>query len=144
MAWSKRNTGELLVLGDANGQVRKAGGLLVGVRKSSEYDNFLFDFVKQNGDTVAVAGSTTINNVLGPRDIGKFVKIEFLGWGQGKSGRKFKDIDVQVWDGEPTDDMRAWPRYHEFQNSGAVDDQTHSDDRDAAYGVDEEDDDLPF
>lgn len=117
MAWAKREpVTNLVVLGDEEGNVKKTGGLLIGCPKDRMYpDKTNYELVKQDGEVVTLSGSASLRNQIGEGDIGKFVKMEFTGWGKSANG-KYKAIDVFVYDGEPTDAMKQWPRYAEFAN----------------------------
>ena len=137
MTWQKRDpVSNLVVLGDDDGQVQKIGGLLVGLRQDAQYPSrHNYEIVKRDGESVWLAGSASLGRQLGPNDAGKFIKCEFVGWGKSANG-KFKQIDVVVWDGEPTADMKKWPQYGEtLEDAPPVDE---------GQAEDEPDDDLPF
>jgi hypothetical protein len=68
--------------------------------------------------------------------VGKFLKAEFMGWGNSRNG-KFKEIDVLVWEDEPTEEMKNWPRWAEIQRDGSPIDEPPTPD-------DPDDDSLPF
>jgi len=116
MAWAKREAvTNLVVLGDDEGHKKKVGGLLIGVPRDRMYpDKLNYELVQQDGEVIVLSGSASIARQLNDDDIGKFVKCEFTGWGRSANG-KFKVIDVNVWEGEPTPVMAAWPRYGEFK-----------------------------
>ena len=138
MTWETRTAqGNLVVLGDEEDQATKAGGLLASVTPDPQYEgNKRFELVQKDGESNIIAGCAAINRGINEGDVGKFVKLEFIGW--GKSGRgKFKQIDVQVWDGEPTAKMKKWPRYDELN---AKHEPKYEDFPEAA----DEDSDLPF
>ncbi|KKK86228.1 hypothetical protein LCGC14_2765370, partial [marine sediment metagenome] len=78
---------------------------------------------------------TTIDGKLNDSDIGKFVKMEFLGMATGNSGRKYKDIEVSVWDADLTDVMKEWPRVEEWYTA---------EDGVAAFEGESDDSSLPF
>lgn len=145
MGWSKREvSANLVILGDAEGQVTKVGGLLAGVVPDPRYpDNRRYELVQKDATSKVVAGSASINSQLGPADVGKFVKLTFEGWGKSANGR-FKEITVEVYEGEATGEMKSWPRFAELQDghrskkaASAVPDPEPPDE-------DETDDDLPF
>lgn len=142
MTWQKREvSANLVVLGDAEGNAKGAAGLLASVTKDPRYpDNRRYEIVQQNGESKSVAGSASINSQLGVDDVGKFVKLTFQGWGSSGNG-KYKIIDVEVWDGDVKPEMKAWPRYAEFHDNGAV---KAKDTRTAAVVEDDPDSDLPF
>jgi hypothetical protein len=126
MGWTKREVeGDLVILGDAEGHVKQAGGLLVAIKPDPMYpNNRRYTLVRENG----------------------FIKLEFVGWGKSANG-KFKEIAVHVWDGAPNERMAKWPRYDEFKNGGkngspppAVRDEFE----DFPNALDNQDDDLPF
>lgn len=144
MSWTKREAvSNLVVLGDDEGHVKKVGGLLIGTPRDRVYpDKTNYVLVKQSGEEFVLSGSASLNRQLSESDIGKFVKCEFLGWGKSANG-KFKEIDVVVWDGEPTDDMKKWPRYGEFAK-GKGKTSAKDENGDAVDDDDADDDDLPF
>lgn len=144
MGWQKREvSANLVVIGDAEGNARKAGGLLVAVTKDPRYpDNRRYELVQKDGTSKSVAGSASINSQLGVDDVGKFVKLEFEGWGSSGNG-KFKKITVEVHDGEsPSPEMKAWPRYSEFHGAGKA--TPAAGDPEPVEPPEDEDDDLPF
>lgn len=143
MGWQKREvSGNLVVLGDAEGHVKSAGGLLASVTRDQRYpDNRRYELVQKDGTSKSIAGSASINSQIGVDDVGKFVKLAFEGWGDSPNG-KFKKIDVQVWTDEPTDEMKKWPRWAELHANGGVKAQAPLNQKPEA--LDEEDDDLPF
>lgn len=138
MTWTKRElASDLVILGDAEGQVAKAGGLLASVVPDPRYpDNRRYELVQQNGESRWVAGSAAINCQIGPADVGKFVKLVFNGWATGGRSR-YKDIEVHVWEGELTPQMKNWPRYAELQDGASYETADFSD-------IADEGDDLPF
>jgi hypothetical protein len=148
MGWTKREVeGDLVILGDAEGHVKQAGGLLVAIKPDPMYpNNRRYTLVRENGEEFVVPGSASINRQLSPNDVGHFIKLEFVGWGKSANG-KFKEIAVHVWDGAPNERMAKWPRYDEFKNGGkngspppAVRDEFE----DFPNALDNQDDDLPF
>jgi hypothetical protein len=143
MGWQKREVNaNLVIIGDGEGNVKSAAGLLAGVTKDPRYpDNRRYELVQKDGTSKSLAGSASINSQLGIDDVGKFVKLTFDGWGASGNG-KFKKVDVQVYEGEVTPEMKAWPRYAELHGNGAPKAQESLDERPAS--LDEEDDDLPF
>ena len=154
MTWAKREpVTNLVVLGDEEGNKKKVGGLLIGCPRDRMYpDKTNYELVQQDGEVQVLSGSASLRNQLGEADVGKFVKCEFTGWGKSANG-KYKAIDVYVFDGEPTDVMKKWPRYAEFQNgakkpaaaSASKPQSQPSDDFEEFPGaLQDEDDDLPF
>jgi hypothetical protein len=114
MAWGKREAvTNLVMLGDEEGHKKTVGGLLIGCPRDRMYDKVNYQIVKQDGEEIILSGSSSLNRQINEGDIGKFIKCEFKGWGKSANG-KFKDIEVNVWEGEPTEKMKAWPRYAEF------------------------------
>jgi len=115
--WTKREVDtNLVILGDGEGNVIKAAGLLAGITPDRRYpDNKRYELVQIDGTSRSVAGSASINSQLGTNDIGRFIKLTFMGWEKGGNG-KYKKIDVEVYEGEPTPAMKNWPRYLEIQN----------------------------
>lgn len=146
MGWTKREVeNDLVILGDAEGHVKQAGGLLVGIKPDPQYpNNRRYSLVRENGEEFVIPGSASINRQLSVNDIGHFIKLEFVGWGKSPNG-KFKEIAVHVWDGEPTEKMTKWPRFGEFQKNGTSTKNTAPEDfEDMPEPLQPEDDGLPF
>ena len=141
MTWEKRDPiSNLVILGDDEGQVQKVGGLLASIRQDNQYPSrHNYELVKQNGESVWLAGSASLSRQIFPADVGKFIKCMFLGWGKSANG-KFKQIEVRIYSGEPTAEMKAWPRYGEVPR-GVADDAPPPD---TSQANEEDDDDLPF
>jgi len=149
MTWNKREpVSNLVVLGDDEGNVAKAAGLLVAVTQDTMYPNRSnYELVQQNGDSLLLAGSASLGRQIGPHDVGKFVKCRFLGWGKAAAG-KFKQIEVLIWEGDVSDAMRKWPRFGEPAKAAHAPTPAPAngpgfDDVPGALG-DSEDDGLPF
>lgn len=148
MSWEKREpVTNLVVLGDEEGNKKKAGGLLIGCPKDRMYpEKTNYELLQQNGEVQVLSGSASLRNQIGESDIGKFVRVEFTGWGKSPNG-KYKAIEVFVFNGEPNDVMKAWPRFAEFQKNGkppvAQKAAVETDD-DFPGALVEEEDDLPF
>ena len=142
MAWDKRDpVSNLVILGDDEGQVRKVGGLLASIRQDNQYPSrHNYELVKQDGESIWLAGSASLSRQIFPADVGKFVKCAFQGWGKSANG-KFKQIEVQIYSGEPTAEMKAWPRYGEVKPA-VVDDAPPVDPTQAEE--DDDNDGLPF
>lgn len=109
MTWNKRQVAQnLVILGDDEGHVRRAHGLLADVTPDPQYpNNRRYLLIGQAGAEKIVAGSTSLNLQVGPGDVGKFVKFSFVGWERGKRGR-FKAMEVEVYDGPATKAMLDW------------------------------------
>lgn len=139
MTWKKRERDtDLVILGDAEGHAQKTGGLLATIKPDPVYEkNKRYELVRQDGTSVEVAGCASINRSLSPNDVGKFVKMTFVGWGNSPNG-KFKEIDVEVYEDEPTAEMKQWPRWAELQNGEQEKPPT------GQMPEDDEDDSLPF
>ena len=114
MGWNKREpASNLVILGDDEGNVASVSGLLVAVTQDTMYPNRMnYELVQRSGDSLHLAGSASLGRQIGPHDVGKFVKCAFAGWGKSANG-KFKQIEVNVWEGDPTEAMKSWPRYGE-------------------------------
>lgn len=157
MTWTKREAvTNLVVLGDGEGQKKKVGGLLIGTPADRGYpDKVNYELVQQSGEVLLLSGSASLARQIGVGDIGKFIKCEFAGWGKSANG-KFKAVDVNVWDGEPNEQMKAWPMYAEITakqtgNSGGKKVEAKQparqgpDDFESFPGaLADDDDDLPF
>jgi len=111
--WQKREMGEFRKLGDGEGQVKTASGLLIAI-DDGNYDNLLYKLMQESGTIHVVPGSAAMDSQLGPHDVGEFVRLDFTGWGESAAGRKFKQIEVRVWRGEYDEQMKTWPRFREF------------------------------
>lgn len=143
MGWSKREvSANLVILGDAEGNAKSVGGLLAGISPDPRYpDNRRYELVQKDGTSKSLAGSASINSQLGVGDVGKFVKLAFTGWGHSANGR-FKEISVEVFEGEATDDMKKWPRWSEFQNGAKA--KAPANVPPPEQPAEDDDDDLPF
>ncbi len=121
MSWEKRETTDGVGIGDGDGQQEKAGGLLAAIKtvEGSDGPFQVYEMVQKDGTSLGVFGSASINSRLSEGDIGSFVKFHFEGWGKSKGGRKFKQIDVQVWGSDFSDDMKKWPRFDEIRNGAS-------------------------
>lgn len=85
--------GAILVLSAENPVVE---GVLKAIRPSTLYpDNKLFDLETEEGP-VALAGSTALNARISEKFIGQYMRVRYIGMATGKSGRKYKDFQVQV------------------------------------------------
>ncbi len=152
MSWSKREAvSNMVFLGDDEGQKKKVGGLLIATPHDRMYPNKVnYELVQKDGEVVTLSGSASLSRQINEHDVGKFIKAEFTGWDKSANG-KFRVIDVNVWEGEPTDDMKKWPRYAEFatptqaqKRNGASKPAPVEDDDFGGSGPIEETDDLPF
>ena len=159
MSWEKREAmTNLVVLGEAEGHVRKCSGLLAECPFDKMYpDKMNYVIIQKSGEEVVLSGSASLGRQLIPTDIGKFVKCEFTGWGRSANG-KYKVIEVNIWQGEPNAEMLKWPRYAEVQasvvppvkltvkgNAKPPVQQKHDDDDfGSATATQDDDSDLPF
>lgn len=141
MTWEKREpVSNLVVLGDDENNIKKTGGLLLAVVKDSKYQNRSnYQIVQKDGTVITLAGSASLNNQIHAEDVGKFLKAEFKGWGKSANGR-FKEIEVLIWEGEPTDEMKNWPRFKDAQKKASQSepepeyhDETEDDDQDLPF-----------
>lgn len=142
MTWEKREpVSNLVVLGDDENNIKKTGGLLLAVVKDSKYQNRSnYQIVQKDGTVITLAGSASLNNQIHAEDVGKFLKAEFKGWGKSANGR-FKEIEVLIWEGEPTEDMKNWPRFKDAQKKSSQPDPEPAPEPDEDFSGDE---DLPF
>lgn len=133
-------------IGAKDGQQKEAGGLLASITHDvGENHSTMYELVQQNGDSLNVWGSTSIDNKIRPSDIGQFIKIQFKGMATGKSGRQYKDITVDFFTGEKTDVHTNWPRYNELQNGVPVtNEKSDYAEFPEALKSEEEEDSLPF
>lgn len=110
MGWVKREPiVDLLILDDGEGHATKVGGLLIGIPHDRGYDKDNYEIVTKSGDVVILSGSASLQRQITAEDIGKFLTIEFTGWGKSPNG-KFKSYEVNIWDGPLTDSMKRWPK----------------------------------
>lgn len=144
----------LVILGDDDGNVRRAGGIFVRLVANTQFDKPKtdYEFVDKAGELQILSGSATLQRQITADDMGKFFKAEFEGWGRSANG-KFKKIAVYIWDGEPTEQMKQWPKFSEYYGKGAPREEAKKTaerlreelDSFATNPLkDEDDDDLPF
>jgi hypothetical protein len=158
MGFTKREVlDNLVILGNDEGNVQKAGGIMTRLVLNTQFDKPKtdYEFVDKNGELKVIGGGATLARQIGPDDVGKFFKMEFEGWGRSANG-KFKKIAVYIWDGEPSETMKAWPRFQEFYGKSAAVPLTanaqkaaagakqRDDFEDMPEALDKDDDDLPF
>lgn len=116
MGWTTREpVSNLTQLGDGQGQVQKVAGLLASVKPdpNPKYKNEVYEVVQKNGESLNLAGSASLSRQINEADVGHFIKCEFKGWGNSPNG-KFKDIEVQILEGDVPENMKAWPRWKEL------------------------------
>src|SRR4051812_14675257 len=98
--WKRRMTGDGAVKSvgpAANGQLELVEGVLLSREPSTRYpSNWIYEIEQVDGSRVRVAGTFAINGVLGEEDIGRRIRLQFVGWARAKSGRQVKQIDVAV------------------------------------------------
>lgn len=146
MAFVKRDVADnLVVLGDDDGNVRKAGGILVRFVPNTQFDKPKtdYEFVNKKGELMILSGSATLSRQIGSSDLGKFFKAEFEGWGKSANG-KFKKIGVYFWDGDPTEEMKQWPKFSQYFGAATSRNDFADMPKSIAKGQEEDDDDLPF
>ncbi len=146
MGWEKRTVSDAIGIGEREGQSKKASGLLASIRHDQgDNKSTVYELVQKDGESLRVWGSTTMDNKIQPSDVGKFVKIAYLGTETSKRGKEYKNIDVEFYIGDPLPAQLAWPRYNELQN-GATTTNEKSDYEEfpEALNDKEEEDDLPF
>ena len=92
----RRGSGMILVLGDGPDQIQHVEGALVSREPSSKFPNqFLYEFQTPDGEHLTVAGCGAVNARLSEADVGKYVKLDFVGWGKAPNG-PFKNVRVLV------------------------------------------------
>ena len=148
MGFTKREIQDnLVILGDDDGNVQKAGGILTRLILNTQFEKAKtdYEYVDKNGDLKVIGGSATLARQISPNDVGKFFKMEFEGWGKSANG-KFKKIAVYFWDGEPNVQMQSWPRFFEFYGKSAPAPNTPAAQKfeDMPKQLEDDDDDLPF
>jgi hypothetical protein len=153
--WTKREpVSNLVILGDDEGCATRASGLLAAMTQDTMYPNRSnYELVQKNGESIHLAGSASLSRQIGVTDVGHFLKCEFKGWGKSANG-KFKMVEVFIWNDEPTEAMKAWPRFAECQPGAApkaapkapakVEPKAADDFSDFPGSVDDSPDDLPF
>lgn len=147
MGFTKREVAENFVsIGDGEGDVKKAGGILIGFVQNTHFATPKTDYqyINQRGEIATLSGSASLSRQIHAEDVGKFFKAEFEGWGKSNKGQ-FKKIAVYIWDGEPDETMRNWPRFAEYYNkrTAAEAPKQNFEEKPAAL-EDDDDDDLPF
>lgn len=113
MGFVKREVAENFIsLGDGEGDAQQVGGILTRFVPNSHFSKPKtdYEFIDKAGATQLLSGSASLSRKIHAEDIGKFFKATFLGWKNSANG-KYKDIDIAVWDGEPTEVMKAWPKF---------------------------------
>ena len=106
MAFKKRSTRTPLVtIGDgtnadgskAKGEHRLAvEGVLVAIRQVPEFDNPIYDFQTSSTERLSVNGCAAINDKLSPADLGWPVRLTWIGWGETKRGKRYRDVETEV------------------------------------------------
>jgi hypothetical protein len=121
MSWGKREVvNNFISLGDGDDDVTKTGGILTRIVKNSHYDKMDYEFVGKDGELAVLSGQATLARQISPDDMGKFFKAEFKGWGKSANG-KYKVIEVYIWDGEPNEAMKAWPKFATYYGKKSAD-----------------------
>ena len=146
MPWNKREpVSNLTTLGDSEGQITKVAGLLAAVKPdpNPKYKNEMYEIVQKNGESLFLAGSASLGRQINDADVGHFIRATFKGWGNSANG-KFKDIEVQIFEGDVTDEMKAWPRWKELNGKVGPHAAPKGGEGDFPEALDDEDDDLPF
>ncbi len=142
MGWQTRSGGGTIVkLGDKEGQVREVTGVFTGSRPG-DYDKPLYDFSGEGGEKLTLPHNAALEGRLTDADVGKLVRVVFVGWGTNKKGQNFKDITVHVWgnDPYPADLLKRFPALSGgVAAPPAARAASKPEDSD-----DDEDDDLPF
>lgn len=140
--WEKKQgMGKVVKLGDGVGQVKLVEGLFLGA-VPGKYGKPLYNLqtpVSAGGEVVSVPHNVVLGRILSHRDVGKLLRITFLGTIKSKSGNPVKDFNVETFDGPPTPEIRAeYPRY------GSVAKGDAADFAEKPAALQDEDDDLPF
>ena len=102
-----------LGLGNKDGQAQEIEGVLLKITEDvGENHSTMYTLILENGQRQNVWGSTTMDQRIGPSDVGNFCRIQFVGMAKNpKTGRTFKDIQV-YWETEPVDErVLDWPGY---------------------------------
>lgn len=106
----------LIVLGDAKGQVKACGGLLIDITRDPKYsDKVRYLLVFKDGDEYELAGNAALSQRISAAHIGCIVKFRFGGWSTG-GGNKAKLIEVRSLPRDKTsDELKAmFPRWNDF------------------------------
>lgn len=137
MAWTELQNSDAIGIGGDEGQRKTAGGLLVKIEydQGKKKNSAVYELIQSDASSLRVWGSAAIDRKLSVATVGKFIRLKFVGIEQTSDGTDFKQIRVEVYDGELTDKMKEWPRVEEFYT--------------ATEGVEpmdgeEDDSDLPF
>lgn len=121
MSWGKREVVDNFVtLGDGEADVSKTGGILTRFVENNHFaqPKTDYEFVGKDGALAVLSGSASLARQIHAEDLGKFFKAEFEGWGSSGKG-KFKKIAVYIWNGEPNEAMKAWPKFSEYYGKAA-------------------------
>lgn len=118
--WAKRDPVQNMVfLGDGDDDRKVVGGLLVDITQNKLYPTKMdYSLIQKSGEVLVLGGSASLGRQIGPTDVGKFVKCAFTGWGKSANG-KFKQIEVNIWEGDVTPEMKAWPKYADAQRAAS-------------------------
>lgn len=117
----------IVVLGDGPGEREEATGKLLSIDPSPRFPdkNRVYTLQLADGTSIVVAGCTTINNAVTPRDIGRTIRLRFIRWETNKSGTPYKNVHVAVDVEDVVAPVRAEPPLPE---SPPPDDEVETDD----------------
>jgi len=120
VAFVKRTVAENFIsLGDGEGDVKSVGGILTKFVENRQFakPKTDYEFVDKDGKLQVLSGSASLARQIHADDMGKFFKATFEGWGKSNNGN-FKQIAVYIWDGEPTEVMKQWPKFDQYYRAG--------------------------
>ena len=101
------------------GQLTFIEGVLTGIQEDvGANHSMLYELTLESGETQNVWGSTTIDQRIRQADLGNFCSIKFVGMEKGKSGRTYKNIEVEFWIGDPDDRVANWPGFRQAVGVG--------------------------
>lgn len=118
MGWENRELAKFVALGDdrEKNQVKAVGGILLRLVHGSYQGKPIvsYEYIAKDGEIYQLSGSAGLALKIRSDDIGKFFKATFKGRVRGKGPQPYKDIEVQFYSGEPTEDMRKFPGFDEY------------------------------
>lgn len=97
--------GSIVKLGEGDGQVREVVGVFKGVRAGLH--GALFDFEGEGGEEFCVPHNKALDDLDPDTYEGKLVRLEYKGLKPLKGGKTFKDIRIQAYEGEVTEELAA-------------------------------------
>ena len=105
-------TGNLIVLGEKDGQVQSIGGVLKEIRPDRKYEGRSQYVLATPEGEKTVAGCATLTNKIDESFIGFLLTFRYDGTGTTETGQSFKRVKVekskQPYHGEAADGVRPY------------------------------------